>query len=145
MLWSLARNHKFEVKSYYNTFQSGDSSSSPWKRFWKVKALPRIAFFIWTALCKILTIDNLRRQGLTLVNWCCLCKKSEEIVNHLFIHCEFTSEIWHLVLVLFGVSWAMLGNILELLKCWKMQGRRQFTEAIWKVILTCVEHLERRN
>jgi hypothetical protein len=123
------------VKSYYNTFQSGDSCSFPWKRFCKVKALLHIAFFIWTALCKILTIENLSRQGLTLVNWCCLCKKSEEIVNHLLIHCEFTSEIWHLVLVLFGVSWAMFGNILELLKCWKMQGQRQFTEAIWKVIL----------
>jgi len=65
-------------------------------------------------LGKILTIDNLRRRGLTLVNWCCLCKKSEETVNLILIHFEFTSEIFHLVLILFGVSWAMLGNILEL-------------------------------
>jgi hypothetical protein len=66
-----------------------------------MKAPPRISFFTWTMdLGKILTIDNLRRWGLTLVNWCCLCKRSKETVNHLLNYCEFTSEIWHLVLTL---------------------------------------------
>jgi hypothetical protein len=70
----------------------------------------------------------------TLVNWCCLCKKREETVNHLLIHCEFTSEIWHMVLTLFEVLWAMPSNILELLYYWKTQGWGQSKEAIWKVI-----------
>ena len=42
------------------------------------------------ALDKIPMIDNLRRWGLILVNWYCLCKKSEETINHPLIHCEFT-------------------------------------------------------
>jgi hypothetical protein len=88
-----------------------------------VKTTPRIAFFTWmVALGKILTIDNLRRQGLMLVNWCCLCKKSEETINHLIIYYEFTSEIWNSVLILLGVSWVMPSNILEMLHCWKTQG-----------------------
>jgi hypothetical protein len=106
-------------------FQPIRASLFSWKSVWKVRlhlvkrlegeASISYAFFTWmTALDKILMIDNLRRQGLTLVNWCCLCKKSEETVNHLLIHCEFTSELWHLVLGLFGFSWVMPGNILEL-------------------------------
>jgi hypothetical protein len=80
----LACNHKFEVKSYYYTLQSGGSSIFPWKSIWKVKAPPRIAFFTWKiALGKLLTIDNLQRQVLTLVNCCFLCKMSAETVNHL--------------------------------------------------------------
>jgi hypothetical protein len=123
------------VKNFYNTLQFGESSFFPWKSVWKVKAPSRIAFFTWTTvLGKILTIDNLRRQGLILVNWCCLCKKSEETVNNLLLHCEFTRELWHLVLFLFGVLWIMSGTIVELLQCWKTQGRRQSKEAIWKVI-----------
>jgi hypothetical protein len=102
-----------------------------------VKVPPRIAFFTWTTtLGKILTIDSLRRRGLTLLNWCCLCKKSEETVNHILIHCEFTKEMWHFDLILFGVSWVMPSNILELVQCWKMQGQSQSNEAIWKVIPT---------
>jgi hypothetical protein len=78
-------------------------------------------------LVKILTIDNLGAGGgggggggggvgvlgfLTLVK-SCLCKKSEETVNHLLIHYEFTCEIWHLILILFVASWVMAGNILS--------------------------------
>jgi hypothetical protein len=103
--------------------------------FGRWKLSPWIVFFTWmVALSKILTIDNFRRQGLTLVNWCCICTKSEEIVNHFFIHCEFTSKIWHLILILFETSWVMPSNIVELLQCWKTQGWRHSKEAIWKVI-----------
>ena len=56
-----------------------------------------------------------------LVKWFCLCKKNEEIVNQLLIHCEYISYLWHLVLNLFRVLWAMLSNIIELLHCWKTQ------------------------
>jgi hypothetical protein len=43
-------------------------------------------------------------------------------LNHILIHYEFTCNLWHLVLNLFGVLWAMSSNILELLHCWKIQG-----------------------
>jgi hypothetical protein len=71
---------------------------------------------------RILTVDNLRRRGFYLANWCCLCKMNEETINHLFIHYEYTADLWHLVLNIFGVSWVMSSNILELLHCWKFQG-----------------------
>jgi hypothetical protein len=93
MLWTPACNHGFEMKSYYNSLQFGESCLFPWKSIWKVKAPPRIAFTWTAALGKILMIDNLRRRGPTLINWCCLCRKNKETVNHLLIHCEFTSKI----------------------------------------------------
>jgi hypothetical protein len=103
----------------------------PLNSIWKVNTAPHIAFFTWTeTLGKILTIDNLRRRGLPLVNWCCLSKKNKETVNHLLIHCEFTSEIWHLVLNLFEVSWVMPSNILELFHYWKTQGLGHSKKAI---------------
>jgi len=58
----------------------------------------------------------------------------KETVNYLLIHCEYTSDLWHLVLNLFGVSWAMPSNILELLYCWKIQGRGHPKEVIWEVV-----------
>ncbi len=79
-------------------------------------------------------IDNLRRRDFSLVNWCYLCKKNEDIVNHLLIHCEYTNDLWHLVSNLFRVSWAMSSNILELLHYWKIWGRGHPKEAFWKVI-----------
>jgi len=69
MAWTPSRRNGFEGKSYYSMLKSGDHSSFPWKSIWKVKAPPRIAFFLWaTTLGRILTVDNLRRWGFQLVN-----------------------------------------------------------------------------
>lgn len=46
----------------------------PWKGVWKVKALRRISFFVWTiAWDKILTGDNLRHRGFDFVDYCVMC------------------------------------------------------------------------
>jgi hypothetical protein len=39
----------------------------------------------------------------------------------------------------------MSDNILELLQCWKMQGQRQSTKAIWKVVLYLCGAFGERN
>jgi hypothetical protein len=43
-------------------------------------------------------------------------------------------DIWHLVLISFGVSWVTLGNVPQLLHCWEFLGHGHPREAIWKVI-----------
>jgi hypothetical protein len=69
MLWTPSSSHGFARKSYYKMLQSGEHSSFPWESIWKVKAPPRIAFFLWTAAKgRILTVDNLRRRGFSLAN-----------------------------------------------------------------------------
>jgi len=41
----------------------------------KVPKAKRLSFFLWTAAQdSILTIDNLVKRHLPLVNWCCLCR-----------------------------------------------------------------------
>jgi hypothetical protein len=49
---------------------------------------------VWTtALGKILTIDNLRKRNIVVVEWCCMCKKIVKSINHLLIHCEVVREL----------------------------------------------------
>jgi hypothetical protein len=73
---------------------------------------------VWTAsLGKILTLDNLRKRGLTVVDWCCMCKKSGESINHLLLHCEVARTLWSVLFTLFDVLWVMNGRVLDLLAC----------------------------
>jgi hypothetical protein len=69
--WVPSRKGLFEVKSFYRALSHRELVSFPWKSVWRFKTPPRVAFFVWTAVhSKILTLDNLGRRGLVVVNRC---------------------------------------------------------------------------
>jgi hypothetical protein len=82
--WVSCRKGRFEVKSFYNILNSNVSFPFPWKSIWHTKAPPRVAFFVWSAaLGKILTLDNLRKKNMVLINRSGMCKKDEESIDKL--------------------------------------------------------------
>jgi hypothetical protein len=95
------------VKLFYTVLVRQDSPF-PWRSIWRVKPPPWMAFFVWTnALQKILTLDNLRKRNVVVVEWCCLCKKNGKSIDHILLHCEVVRELWSCILKLFGVEWVM--------------------------------------
>ena len=86
---------------------------------WHSKVPPRVAFFSWTAsLGKILTTENLWYKGVAVVDWCYMCKKSGELVNHLLLHCPIAYDLWSMVWALFGLQWVMLHGVSALFSSW---------------------------
>ena len=136
--WRASHHKKFEVKFYYKVLLQVEPASFPWRTVWRSKVPPRVAFFIWSpALGKILTIDNLRRRRVTIMDWYCMCKVDGESVNHLLLHCPVALELWNLVLALFGVVWVMPKGV-ELLCCWAGRFGKFRAGAIWKIIPHCL-------
>lgn len=84
---------------------------------------PKVSFFFtWiVARGKILTIDNLWRPHICLVEWCCMCMNSVETTDpdHLLRHCAYVHNLWSLVFCTFGLRWAMPRRVVGLLACWK--------------------------
>jgi hypothetical protein len=39
-------------------------------------------------------MDNLCQRGITIVDWCCMCKASGESVDNLLLHCSLAGEWW---------------------------------------------------
>lgn len=63
------------------------------KNYWNKLVLPRVVVFCCVSrLNKILTVDNLKKRGHILVNWCPLCLAVEESPHHLLIHCNFATK-----------------------------------------------------
>uniref|UniRef100_A0A2N9FZM9 Reverse transcriptase domain-containing protein n=1 Tax=Fagus sylvatica TaxID=28930 RepID=A0A2N9FZM9_FAGSY len=139
MCWRPSLTKGFHVKSYYKVLSSPRGGLFPWKSIWKVKVPPRIVFFSWTAaLGKILTVDNLRRRGLILVSWCCLCKADGESVDHLLLHCAYAKELRDMIFVWFGISWVMPRRVLELFDCWQWSMGCHQKLVVWRVIPHCI-------
>jgi hypothetical protein len=100
---------------------------------------PRIAFFSWTAaLGRFLTIDNLRKHNLIIIDWCCMCKQSGESVDHLLLHCSLARELWSMVFVLFGVHWVMPCHVLHLRAGWQGRFGNHRNMVVWRMVPHCV-------
>ena len=85
-----------------------------------------------------MTIDNLRKRKVWILNWCYMCKRNGESVDHLFLHCPLASDLWSMVLGFFGVSWVMPRTVLGLLWCWQGSFRRHRNGCIWSITPYCL-------
>jgi hypothetical protein len=111
----------------------------PWKSIWKVKVPVRVSFFAWTAaLGRILTVDNLRKRGLIVVDWCSMCKRSGESIDHLLLHCDVARALWSVLFSLFDVTWVMNGRVIDLLACWKGQRGNKMVLEVWRMAPLCL-------
>jgi hypothetical protein len=136
--WMPSRKGVFEVKSFYRALSPHGLGSFPWKSVWKSKAPPRVAFFVWTAVhSKILTLDNLGRRGLVVVNRCWLCESDVESVDHLLLHCAVARDLWIAFFARFGLCWVMPRSVKELLASWWTAGRTR-SAVVWKMVPHCI-------
>jgi hypothetical protein len=127
------------VRSFFHVLSISGVSSFPWKSIWTVKVPPRVSFFVWTiTLRKILTLDNLRKRGLIVVGWCCMCKKSEESMDHFLLHCEVARNLWSALFTLFDVTWVMPERVIDLLACWGGRVGTRSVLAVWRIAPLCL-------
>ena len=95
--------------------------------------------FVWmAALGRILTNDSLRKRWLVIIDWCCGCKRAGESTNHLLLHCPIDSKVWSMVFTLFGLSWVMPKDVLELLASWPGKFRKHRNGEIWNMVPHCM-------
>ena len=95
MCWIPSKDKGFMVNDYYRILVGPTIYGFPWRSIWKQKIPSRVAFFVWTAaLGKCLTIDNLRKRKVCILDWCYMCKSNGESIDHLFLHCPVAMDLW---------------------------------------------------
>lgn len=87
---------------------------------------------------KILTVYNLQKSMVIKVDWCYMCKKSGEAVDHLLLHCEIARTLWEDVFRRLELSWVMIATMIELLASWTNLGSIPHITTVWKMISICI-------
>lgn len=111
--WNPSSRSVFAVKSYYKMLKPPVGLPFPWKSLQKPKVPTKVVVFLWiVALGRILTVDNLRKLWVIVIDWCCMCKMAGETTDHPIVHSHFNLslvawELWSMDLSLFGVHWVM--------------------------------------
>ena len=67
----------------------------------------------------MLTLDQLKRRGMTFAKRCFMCEEEEETIDHLLIHCTFAKMLWDLLLSIVGISWVFPNTVLHTLLAWQ--------------------------
>ena len=88
---------KFSVRKAYNHLK-GATEERNWavSMIWKSKLQPKHSFFLWMLLKgRLSTIGRLHSKGMQkqVQDVCCLCGQMGETVQHLFVQCQFTTEV----------------------------------------------------
>ena len=123
------------MSGYYRSLSPSTVISFLWKMVWQSKVPPWVAFFSWTAaLGKILITNNLQRRYFVVLEWCYMCKRCGESVDHLLLHCPIAYEMWSVVFCLFGICWVIPQRVVDLLDSWSCNFRRHHNIAIWRIV-----------
>lgn len=72
-----------------------------WKRLWKIQCPTKNKIPFWSILeNKVPTWDVLQKKSFEGPGWCCLSKGDVESIQHLFLGCPFSQQVWSEVLSL---------------------------------------------
>ncbi|KAK9704710.1 hypothetical protein RND81_07G006500 [Saponaria officinalis] len=100
---SWQRNGCYSTSMAYEFFRSKFPKFHNFRAVWNGICAPMHCLVTLMAVQnKLSTVDNICTRGLFLVNRCVLCKNILENVGHLFFSCDFSSSIWHHILVWIG-------------------------------------------
>ena len=110
----------FSVSLMYCKLRHSPPTIFPWRSIWNPIVPLKLGFFAWEASWgKGLTLDQLKRKGIPLVNRCCLCEENEETIDHLLIHCSRAKMLWDLLLAITDFNWVFPSTVCQLLLSWQ--------------------------
>jgi len=141
LVWQNDTKGQFSVNSIYKELNknAGQETEWPWKSIWKPKVPYKVNCFMWLLTKEaVLTHENLKKRGYQLASRCTLCEEHAETINHLFLHCTWTEQLWRMFICLKGIRWEKPGSIKGVLGSWNRDGNASDKEKRWKLVPTCI-------
>lgn len=132
LIWRFSSTGKFFI-AYADCCD--DSPIPWWSKVWMKHLIRDINMFFWLLfLNKILTIDNLCKRGFFIPNRCYLCLKEAKFVDHIFLHCDYTMEVWNQVLQRWDLCWVFPGMVRELVGQWRATTINYLLKTLWSIV-----------
>ena len=101
--------------------------------FWNQHIPSKVGFFAWEVWWgKVLTSTQLKKRGFHLASMCRFCRKEEEELEHILIHCHAIWRQWTDLLLAFGVDWTCHFLAKDLIQSWIHFPVRKKAKAIWR-------------
>ncbi|CAN1759570.1 hypothetical protein LINPERHAP1_LOCUS7188, partial [Linum perenne] len=109
----------------------------PANLIWQPSTPSKIACFLWRVfLRKIATQDNLQKRGFSLPNRCVLCDSNNESIDHIFLSCIFSADIWLMLSSRLFIHGPLPSSIEAFINGWKgLNCDQRLNSDVMKVLL----------
>ncbi|KAE8679344.1 crossover junction endonuclease MUS81-like isoform X2 [Hibiscus syriacus] len=135
LLWGDAGEGLFSVKECRKSLSAYKDVSFQWNKcVWLGLVPPRIEAFLWQVSHKKVEVRvELKKMGVPIGDdfLCSLCNSCEEYVQHLFIACQVSWDLWNRVIAFWGILSVLPGDPQSLLSSWS--DLRPYS-TLWKLI-----------
>jgi hypothetical protein len=124
-IWRWSPNGQYSACSAYEALFMGQSAAWGAKEIWKVCAPNKCKMFLWQVMHeRVWASECLQSHGLDSHGPCALCSQEVESLNHLFVGCSFSREIWFKCLHRLGLRQFTLTTTDTLLDWWLRSRKR---------------------
>lgn len=135
LIWKKDPSGEYSILSSFS-FSFEGFEAPYWDLAWVKGMTPKISINFWILLQnKILTLDSLKKRGFIFANRCVLCKNDEESVDHILLHCPFSSMIWDKIWNLMSLDWVPPTTIQLFFLSWKGPSKNLLIIKLWDLIL----------
>ena len=118
-VWKGNKNGQFSMRGYYNSFEEGALLKAPVKTLRNPYVPSKVSFFAWEAWWgEVLTMNQLKNRGYQLASICPFCRKNDDSLDHILIHCLAICELWTTILSVTRISWACPYMVKDLFYAW---------------------------
>ena len=139
LLLKESRTNGFSVSLMFRKLRYSPPRDFPWRSIWNPIVPPKLGFFAWEASWgKVLTLDQLKRKGIPLVNRCRLCEENEETIDHLLIHCSRAKLLWDFLLAITNLHWVFPCTVRQLLLAWQSASIGKKRKRVWMAAPLCI-------
>ena len=129
----------FSVRLMYRKLMHSLPTDFPCRSIWNPIVPPKLGFFAWEASWgKVLTLDQLKRRGIPLVNRCFLCEDDEETIDYLLIHCSRAKMLLNLFLAITDYNWVFPLMVCQFLLAWQSASVGKKRKRVWLAAPLCL-------
>ncbi|CAN0893202.1 Putative ribonuclease H protein At1g65750 [Linum grandiflorum] len=135
IIWPLETSSVFSVKSMRSvlTYEKFPGLLEfPADMVWNKSVPTKVQSFCWMVFHgKIASVDNLQRRGMQMANRCVLCCRCIETVDHIMLHCAFSTKVWNLIGSALSIHGPGQAEVCDFIRSWKgMNCSPPFNDAI---------------
>lgn len=105
IIWSPNELKGFSIQTAWQSIRTKGQRQRWNKLIWQAPLIPRYCFVTWLASKgRLDTQDRIKKWGISFPNRCVLCKNQEEMLDHCFMDCNFSTHLWTEAMALNGIS-----------------------------------------